>query len=107
MDGEKFQRQMMAVSLLLTYPVKVLLGLSGMNCVGQTLFRDLALLKLIGYTTEQLQDGFCQRGQLDKQKPLHNPDWPGPGPARYPSSAAALARRPVCARVRRRVLRRL
>lgn len=71
-DGEKFRRQMAAVSLLLlTYQVKVLLGLSGMNCVGQTLFRDLALLKLIGYTSEQLRDGFCQRGKPGKQKPLH------------------------------------
>ena len=71
-DGQKFVRQMAEVSLLLlTYQVKVLLGLSGMNCVGQTLFRDLALLKLIGYTTEQLRDGFCQRGKADKQKPLH------------------------------------
>jgi hypothetical protein len=42
-----------------------------MNCVGQTLFRDLALLKLIGYTTEQLRDGFCRRGKPGKQKPLH------------------------------------
>lgn len=71
-DGEQFVRQMAAISLLLlTYQVKVLLGLAGMNCVGQTLFRDLALLKLIGYTTEQLRDGFCRRGQAGKQKPLH------------------------------------
>ena len=71
-DGEKFIRQMAEVSLLLlTYQVKVLLGLSGMNCVGQTLFRDLALLRLIGYTTAQLRDGFCRRGKTDKQKPLH------------------------------------
>jgi hypothetical protein len=63
---------MMAVSLLiLTYEVKVLLGLAGMNCVGKTLFRDMALLKLIGYTTRQLQEGFCERGYGDKQKPLH------------------------------------
>jgi hypothetical protein len=71
-DGTQFVRQMAEVSLLiLTYQVKVLLGLAGMNCVGQTLFRDLALLKLIGYTTEQLRDGFCQRGKPGKQKPLH------------------------------------
>jgi hypothetical protein len=63
---------MMAVSLLiLTYEVKVLLGLSGMNCIGKTLFRDIALLKLIGYSTRQLQEGFCQRGSADKQKPMH------------------------------------
>lgn len=71
-DGERFIRKMMAVSLLiLTYEVKVLLGLAGMNCVGKTLFRDIALLKLIGYSTRQLQDGFCQRGYGDKQKPMH------------------------------------
>lgn len=71
-EGAQFIRQMAEVSLLiLTYQVKVLLGLAGMNCVGQTLFRDLALLKLIGYTTEQLRDGFCRRGNPGKQKPLH------------------------------------
>lgn len=71
-DGEQFIRKMMAVSLLiLTYEVKVLLGLAGMNCVGKTLFRDIALLKLIGYSTRQLQEGFCQRGYGDKQKPMH------------------------------------
>jgi len=71
-EGERFIRKMMAVSLLiLTYEVKVLLGLAGMNCVGKTLFRDLALLKLIGYSTRQLQAGLCQRGYGDKQKPMH------------------------------------
>jgi len=71
-DGERFMRKMMSVSLLiLTYEVKVLLGLSGMNCIGKTLFRDIALLKLIGYTSQQLQEGFCQRGYGDKQKPMH------------------------------------
>lgn len=61
-DGERFMRKMMAVSLLiLTYEVKGLLGLAGMNCVGKTLFRDIALLKLIGYSTRPLQEGFCQR----------------------------------------------
>ncbi len=71
-EGEKFIRQMADLSLLLlTYQVKVLLGLAGMNCIGQTLFRDRALLKLIGYTTEQIRDGFCRRGKASKLKPLH------------------------------------
>ena len=71
-DGERFIRKMMAVSLLiLTYEVKILLGLAGMNCVGKTLFGDIALLKLIGYSTRQLQEGFCERGYGDKQKPMH------------------------------------
>ena len=42
-----------------------------MNCVGKTLFRDIALLTLIGYTSQQLQEGICQRGYGDKQKPMH------------------------------------
>lgn len=71
-EGEKFIRQMADLSrLLLPYQVKVLLGLAGMNCIGQTLFRDLAWLKLIGYTSAQVRDGFCQRGKPGKQKPLH------------------------------------
>ena len=71
-DGAQFIRKMAEISLLLlTYQVKVLLGLAGMNCVGQTLFRDLALFKLIGYTTAQLREGLCRRGKPDKQKPLH------------------------------------
>ena len=61
-DGERFIRKLMALSLLiLTYEIKVLLGLSGMNCIGKTLFRDVALLKLIGYSTRQLQEGFSRR----------------------------------------------
>lgn len=61
-DGERFIRKMMALSLLiLTYEIKVLLGLSGVNCIGKTLFRDVALLKLIGYSTRQLQEGFSRR----------------------------------------------
>ena len=64
-------RKMMAVSLLiLTYEVQVLLGSGGMNCVGKAWFRDVALLKLIGDTTRQLQAGFCERGHGNKQKPL-------------------------------------
>lgn len=71
-DGARFKRKMLAVSLLiLTYEVKVLLGLAGMNCVGKMLFRDIALLKLIGYTSQQLEEGICQRGYADKQKPMH------------------------------------
>ncbi len=41
-----------------------------MNRVGTTLFRDIVLLNLLGYTSQQLQEGFCQRGQGDKQKPM-------------------------------------
>jgi hypothetical protein len=72
--------------VILTYQIKVLLGLAGMNCVGQTLFRDLALLKLIGYTTEQLRDGrfACRRSKAGKQKPLHLAAASGSVPSNWP-----------------------
>jgi hypothetical protein len=71
-DGKKFRRQMIEVSLLImTYSAKVLLGLSSINQVPGRLFRDRALMLLIGYSTDQLLSGFCGRGHEDKQKPMH------------------------------------
>jgi hypothetical protein len=64
-EGTGFQRVMIPLArLLLTYQVKILLGIGSMNLVPTRLFRDIALLKLIGYTTTQIQAGFCQRGHL-------------------------------------------
>jgi hypothetical protein len=71
-DGKKFRRQMIEVSLLImTYSAKVLLGISSINQVPGRLFRDRALMLLIGYSTDQLRSGFCCRGYEDKQKPMH------------------------------------
>jgi len=71
-EGKQFYRQMIEVSLLvMTYSAKVLLGIASINQVPGRLFRDTALLLLIGYTTEQLASGFCSRGYTDKQKPMH------------------------------------
>ena len=56
--------------LVLTYQLKVLLGIGSINLVPTRLFREWALLQLIGYTTTQLQSGFCQRGHL-AQGPMH------------------------------------
>jgi hypothetical protein len=71
-DGKKFRRQMIEVSLLImTYSAKVLLGIPSINQVPGRLFRDRALLLLIGYSTDQLLSGFCCRGYEDKQKPMH------------------------------------
>jgi hypothetical protein len=71
-DGKQFRRQMIEVSLLImTYSAKVLLGISSINQVPERLFRDRALLLLIGYSADQLMSGFCQRGYEDKQKPMH------------------------------------
>jgi hypothetical protein len=71
-DGAKFYRQMFDIALLLvTYEMKVLLGIASMNQVGERLFKDLALMRLIGYTSDQLASGFCKRGHKSSQKPLH------------------------------------
>lgn len=71
-EGKKFRRQMIEVSLLImTYCAKVLLGIASINQVPGRLFRDRALLLLIGYSTDQMVSGFCYRGYEDKQKPMH------------------------------------
>ena len=71
-EGKQFRRQMIEVSLLImTYSVKILLGIGSINQVPSRLFRDRALLLLIGYSTEQMLSGFCCRGYEDKQKPMH------------------------------------
>ena len=70
-DGQRFERKMVSVcQLLATYELKVILGIVSINQVGAKLFREKALLRLVGYTTQQLQDGICQRGYGDS-KPMH------------------------------------
>jgi hypothetical protein len=70
-EGTGFQRVMIPLArLLLTYQVKALLGIASINLVPTRLFRDLALLKLIGYTTAQIAAGFCRRGDL-AAGPMH------------------------------------
>jgi Transposase DDE domain len=65
LEGQGFVRVMIPIArLVLTYHLKVLLGIGSINLVPTKLFRELALLQLIGYTTTQLQAGYCQRGHL-------------------------------------------
>jgi len=64
-EGQGFQRVMIPIArLLLTYQLKVLLGIGSMHLVPTRLFREVGLLQLIGYTTAQLQVGCCRRGHL-------------------------------------------
>jgi hypothetical protein len=42
-----------------------------MNQLSERLFKDLALLRLVGYSSDQLASGFCKRGHKSSQKPLH------------------------------------
>ena len=57
--------------MILTYEVKQLVGISSMNQLEEHLFRDTALLKIIGFTARQIQEGFCQRGQGKRRGPMH------------------------------------
>ena len=60
-----------AVLMILTYEVKQLIGISSMNQLEEHLFRDTALLKIIGFTARQIQEGFCQRGKGKRRGPMH------------------------------------
>jgi hypothetical protein len=65
LEGKGFKRVLIPiVRLVLTYQLKILLGIASINLVPTKLFREIALLRLIGYTTTQMQVGFCQRGNL-------------------------------------------
>ncbi|TAK27067.1 MAG: hypothetical protein EPO21_24465 [Chloroflexota bacterium] len=71
MEGTGFKRVMIPIArLIMTYQLKILLGIPSINLVPTKLFREIALLKLIGYTTTQMQVGFCERGNL-AQGPMH------------------------------------
>ncbi len=70
-EGKGYQRVMIPLAqLLMTYQLKVLLGISSMNLVPGKLFGERALMKLIGYTAEQLRAGYCLRGNLSAG-PMH------------------------------------
>lgn len=73
LEGTGFKRVLIPIGrLVLTYELKILLGIGSINLVPTTLFREIALLRLIGYTTTQLQVGFCQRGKLAAGPMLQN-----------------------------------
>jgi len=59
------------ILMILTYEVKQLMGISSMNQLEEHLFRDIALLKIIGFTARQIQEGFCSRGKGKRQGPMH------------------------------------
>jgi len=71
-DGQGYERKLITIAkLLLTYEVKVLLGISSMNQVPQLLFGDIGLMMLIGFTAEQIKNGHCRRGKGKANKPMH------------------------------------
>ena len=71
-SGEGYVRRMITISkLLLTYQMKILMGISSMNQVPQLLFGDIGLLMMLGYTAEQIENGHCKRGKGKKKGPIH------------------------------------
>ena len=69
---ERVKRLMIpTVLMILTYEMKQLMGIASMNQLEEHLFRDTALLKIIGFTARQIQEGFCRRGKGRRQGPMH------------------------------------
>ncbi|MFA4904815.1 MAG: transposase [Desulfobaccales bacterium] len=70
--GEGYVRRMITIAkLLLTYQIKILMGIGSMNQVPQLLFGDIGLLMMLGYTAEQIKNGHCNRGKGKKTGPMH------------------------------------
>lgn len=70
-EGKGYQRKLLTITkLILTYSVKVLLGIGSMNQIPQLLFKEVGLLKLIGFDATQIKEGICKRGK-GKSRPMH------------------------------------
>ena len=105
------QAKVFLTSLPITDALAVL-DLYGLrSLIENTLFRELKQGWFIDHFPKKTADAV--RGHVFLTLTIFNltnayrTDRASPRPARYPSSAAAVARRPLCARVRRRVLRHL
>lgn len=66
-----YQRRMIPLSLMMTtYSARIIMGLSSQNQLSTHLFRDAGLLRLIGFTAKQIDEGFCKRGK-GQTHPIH------------------------------------
>jgi hypothetical protein len=66
-----YQRRLVPIVLLVaTYCAKVIMGLSSQNQMPTHLFRDAGLLRRIGYTAKQIDEGFSKRGKGNTH-PIH------------------------------------
>ncbi|MBI1994372.1 MAG: transposase [Deltaproteobacteria bacterium] len=66
-----YQRRMVPMVLLVTtYCAKVIMGLRSQNQIPTHLFRDAGLLRRIGYTAKQVEEGTCGRGK-GLARPIH------------------------------------
>lgn len=70
--GVGYVRRMITIAkLLLTYQVKILMGIGSMNQVPSALFNDIGLLMLLGFTAEQVENGHCKRGKGKNNRPMN------------------------------------
>jgi hypothetical protein len=64
-QGTAVQREMVPfVQYLLLYSLKTLFGIDSMNALPALLFSDEALMRLVGFNAQQVQQGVCQRGAV-------------------------------------------
>jgi len=69
--GDGYDRIMVAlVRLITTYSAKVLLGIGYLRQVTTLLFKDVGLLKRIGFSGVEIKEGICKRGK-GKSRPMH------------------------------------
>jgi hypothetical protein len=66
-----YQRRLIPLVLLVaTYSARIIVGISSQNQLPTHLLRDAGLLRLIGYTARQMDEGFCKRGK-GQSRPIH------------------------------------
>ncbi len=66
-----YQRRLIPIVLLIvTYCAKIMIGLNSMNQLPTHLFRDAGLLRRIGFTAKQIEEGSCRRGK-GKSQPVN------------------------------------
>ena len=69
-EGQYQRRLVPMVLLIVTYCARIILGLSSQNQMPTHLFRDAGLLRRIGYTAKQIDEGFSKRGK-GRAHPIH------------------------------------
>jgi hypothetical protein len=57
------------VQYILLYSLKPLFGIESMDALPPLLFRDEALMRLVGFNAHQVHQGVCQRGAAHRQGP--------------------------------------
>jgi hypothetical protein len=66
-----YQRHLIPLVLMIvTYCARIIMGLSSQNQMPTHLFRDAGLLRRIGYTAKQIEEGFSKRGK-GRTRPIH------------------------------------